>query len=91
MNNPHPAPFPVDLISRIISSTHANFVLDPFMGSGTTAIAALMNSRHYVGIEISPEYIDLAKSRINDYYKQLDKLFVKKGRHYEVSRVIASV
>jgi modification methylase len=91
MNNPHPAPFPVDLISRVISSTHANLVLDPFMGSGTTAIAALMNSRHYIGIEISPEYNGLAKTRINDYDKQRNKLFVKKGRRYEVSRVVASV
>jgi modification methylase len=51
----------VDLISRIISSTNANLVLDPFMGSGTTAISAIMNSRHYIGIEISPEYIKQAK------------------------------
>jgi modification methylase len=45
MNNPHPAPFPVKLIDRIIISTYAELVLDPFMGSGTTAIAALMNDR----------------------------------------------
>lgn len=40
MNNPHPAPFPVHLIERIVSSTEAEIILDPFMGSGTTAIAA---------------------------------------------------
>ncbi|GAB6012564.1 DNA-methyltransferase [Viscerimonas tarda] len=70
MNNPHPAPFPVSLIDRIISSTHANIVLDPFMGSGTTAIAALQNKRNYIGIEISPEYTTMAKKRIVEYTKQ---------------------
>jgi len=69
MNNPHPAPFPINLIDRIISSTYANIILDPFMGSGTTAIAALLNNRQYIGIEISPEYIELAKSRIKEYFK----------------------
>lgn len=66
-NNPHPAPFPVALINQIISSTTANLVLDPFMGSGTTAIAALINNRKYIGIEISPEYIDMANKRIAQY------------------------
>jgi len=91
MNNSHPAPFPVDLINRIISSTCASIVLDPFMGSGTTAIAALMNSRHYIGIEISPEYNVLAKNRIKNYLKQYDELQVKKGMNYEVSRIITTV
>jgi modification methylase len=40
MNNIHPAPFPVALIDRIISSTFAELILDPFSGSGTTAVAA---------------------------------------------------
>ncbi|MCD6245454.1 site-specific DNA-methyltransferase [candidate division WOR-3 bacterium] len=42
-------------------------VLDPFMGSGTTAIAALKSNRNYVGFEIKKEYIDLAKNRIKPY------------------------
>jgi len=62
--NPHPAPFPVPLIERIISSTNAKLVLDPFMGSGTTAIAALNLKRSFIGIEISKEYCDLANERI---------------------------
>jgi len=70
MNNPHPAPFPVLLIDRIISSTNAKSVLDPFIGSGTTAIAALMNKRNYLGIDISPEYIELAEKRIKDFKSQ---------------------
>jgi site-specific DNA-methyltransferase (adenine-specific) len=70
-HNPHPAPFPIALIDRIISSTSAKTVLDPFMGSGTTAIAALMNNRQYLGIELSPEYIQMAEKRIFDFRKQL--------------------
>ena len=62
--NLHPAPFPVPLIERIISSTTAQTVLDPFMGSGTTAVAAKNLGRSYIGIEISPEYCELARKRI---------------------------
>lgn len=67
MNNEHPAAFPPDLIDRIIASTDAKTVLDPFMGSGTTAISALNNGRHYVGIEISPEYCEMAEKRITNH------------------------
>jgi len=70
MNNPHPAPFPVALIDRIISSTYAKTVLDPFMGSGTTAIAAIINEVDYLGIELSPEYIEMAEKRIFDFQNQ---------------------
>jgi modification methylase len=83
MNNPHPAPFPVKLIDRIISSTFAEIILDPFMGSGTTAIAALKNQRKYIGIEISAEYITLAQSRISEYNEN-SELLDKKGVCNEV-------
>ena len=65
--NEHPAPFPVALIDRIISSTSAKTILDPFMGSGTTAIAALINNRDYVGIELSQKYCEMAEERIAEY------------------------
>ncbi|MFH1613037.1 MAG: DNA methyltransferase, partial [bacterium] len=42
-------------------------ILDPFMGSGTTAIAALKSDRKYVGYDISQEYIDLAEKRIKPF------------------------
>ena len=64
MKNEHPAPFPVALIDRIISSTAAQIVLDPFMGSGTTAVAAKALDRNYIGIEISPDYCEMAEKRI---------------------------
>lgn len=75
MKNPHPAPFPVALIDRIISSTNAEVILDPFMGSGTTAISAINNNRKYIGIEISPEYVDMAKDRINRMNRTSKKNF----------------
>ena len=64
MKNAHPAPFPVKLIDRIISSTNSKIVLDPFMGSGTTAITAMGNNRDFIGIDISPEYCEMANKRI---------------------------
>jgi modification methylase len=62
--NIHPAPFPVDLIERIISSTTADVVLDPFMGSGTTALAARNLGRDYIGIELSKGYCTVANDRL---------------------------
>lgn len=68
--NPHPAPFPIPLIDRIISSTYAETVLDPFIGSGTTAIAAIKNNRKYLGIDIAEDYINIANERIEKFTKQ---------------------
>ena len=70
MNNDHPAAFPVSLIERIVLSTNAKIVLDPFMGSGTTAIAAINFKRNFVGIDISPEYCEMARKRIKQYQAQ---------------------
>lgn len=64
-NNPHPAPFPVELAQRCISSTTAEIILDPYMGSGSTAIAAEALGRDWIGIDISKDYCKLAKERIN--------------------------
>jgi modification methylase len=64
MKNGHPAPFPVALIDRIITSTTAKVILDPFMGSGTTAITAMGNDRNFIGIDISQEYCEIAEKRI---------------------------
>ena len=64
MKNEHPAPFPVALIDRIISSTSAQIILDPFIGSGTTAVAAMGLGRKYIGVELSPDYCEMAEQRI---------------------------
>ncbi|MGZ6925880.1 MAG: DNA-methyltransferase [Acidimicrobiia bacterium] len=62
----HPAPFPVELPGRCIRLfTYVDdVVLDPFMGSGTTAVAALQNGRHFLGFETDPTYVALAEQRI---------------------------
>ncbi|MDP6190727.1 MAG: site-specific DNA-methyltransferase, partial [Gammaproteobacteria bacterium] len=64
--NDHPAPFPIELANRCIRSVDNGLVLDPFMGSGTTAIAAEINNRPWVGIDISEKYCDTAKQRIEN-------------------------
>jgi site-specific DNA-methyltransferase (adenine-specific) len=62
----HPAPFPVELAYRCIQlyTFKGDVVLDPFMGSGQTAIAALQTGRHYVGYETDPKYASLSEQRI---------------------------
>ena len=64
----HPAPFPIELPYRLIQlySFKDDIILDPFMGSGTTAIAALNTNRNYVGYELSEEYHKLATVRIDE-------------------------
>ena len=62
----HPAPFPVELPRRLIQlyTFEGEVVLDPFMGSGQTAIAALQSGRHFVGYEVEEKYLELARQRI---------------------------
>ncbi|MDR1249212.1 MAG: site-specific DNA-methyltransferase [Treponema sp.] len=67
----HPAPFPEELPNRLIQlySFTNDIVLDPFMGSGTTAIAAIKAKRNYIGYDINEEYIGLAEDRIKTAVK----------------------
>ena len=66
----HFATFPIELITPCILAgcPQGGVVLDPFIGSGTTGIAALMNGRNYVGIELNPEYCAFARERIAHFY-----------------------
>jgi len=63
----HPAPFPVQLaIDHIISWTNeGDFILDPMCGSGTSCVAAKMQNRNFMGIDISKDYCELSRSRID--------------------------
>ena len=70
-DNPHPAPFPVDLAARCIQSVGAGPVLDPFMGSGTTAIAAEQAGLPWIGIEKSAEYVKMAQDRLAEFAARL--------------------
>jgi site-specific DNA-methyltransferase (adenine-specific) len=62
----HPAPFPVDLPRRLIElyTYRGDLVLDPFIGSGTTAVAAVQTNRRYVGFDTEQAYLDIARQRI---------------------------
>ncbi len=66
LNRDHPAPFPVELPKRLIKlfSFKEDVIVDPFMGSGSTAVAAVQTGRNYLGYEINPGYIALAEKRI---------------------------
>ncbi|HWE69151.1 MAG TPA: site-specific DNA-methyltransferase, partial [Acidimicrobiales bacterium] len=67
----HPAPFPVELPQRLIElyTFKDDLVLDPFLGSGTTAVAAVRTDRRYVGYDTDPAYIALAKARVAEERK----------------------
>ena len=69
----HPTQKPVDLIRRLIlaSTNESDVILDPFMGSGTTAIACIKERRHFIGFELSKEYFDKAVRRIKAEQAQL--------------------
>ncbi len=71
----HPAPFPVELPYRLIQlyTYKGEVVLDPFMGSGSTAIAALKAERRFVGYEINPRYLTLAQKRIAAFQAQKEE------------------
>ena len=80
----HPAPFPVELPYRLIQlyTYQGEVVLDPFMGSGQTAIAAIKTGRHYVGYDIEVEYVKLTEKRIKEFLieHKSPKLFESTGR-----------
>jgi site-specific DNA-methyltransferase (adenine-specific) len=68
--NEHPAPFPIDLPAKAIEATNTGLVMDPFMGSGTTGIAALRAGRQFVGVEVDERYFDMACRRIEAASRQ---------------------
>jgi site-specific DNA-methyltransferase (adenine-specific) len=79
---PHPTQKPEGAIERIIraSSNEGDTVLDPFLGSGTTTRVAHVLNRHYIGIEINPEYVDLAKRRLSETFLGFDSVDLRTDR-----------
>jgi site-specific DNA-methyltransferase (adenine-specific) len=65
----HPAPFPIEIAERLIRmfSFAGDVVLDPFVGSGTTMIAAAKAGRNSVGVEIDPVYLKMAKTKVRNF------------------------
>jgi DNA modification methylase len=76
----HPCPKPIEWMEWALSiaSRPADTILDPFMGSGTTGIAALKLGRRFIGIEIEPKYFDIACRRIEEATRQPD-LFIERA------------
>jgi len=70
----HPTQKPVGLIGQLISANICDSILDPFLGSGTTAIACERLNKKWIGIEINEKYCEMAAKRIKSERKQL-KLF----------------
>ncbi|MFA4917281.1 MAG: site-specific DNA-methyltransferase [Syntrophales bacterium] len=79
----HPAPFPEELPNRLIQlySFKGDIILDPFMGSGTTAVSATKLERNFVGYDISQEYINIAEKRISPYLRQTKIKFELNGHN----------
>jgi DNA modification methylase len=71
----HPTEKPIALMSALLVKTPGMTILDPFMGSGTTGVAAVQMGRKFIGIEREPKYFDIACKRIEDAQKQGD-LFI---------------
>lgn len=69
----HPAPFPIELPERLIHlfTYKDDVVLDPFMGSGSTAVAAVRTDRHFVGYDTDPDYVVAARQRVKDVQREL--------------------
>ncbi len=84
-NNPHPAPFPIWLPTRIILSLikdgEDSLVLDPYIGSGTTAVAAKCLGYDYLGIDMGQEYLDYAAERLENYEQEMKKVEAERSMH----------
>lgn len=70
----HPAQFPEDLIVRMVKgfSNENDLILDPFIGSGTTARTAMLNNRLFLGFEVNKTYIEIIAERLNQTLKEID-------------------
>ena len=78
----HPTQKPIELMEHllIVSSNKGDYVLDLFMGSGTTGVACMRNGRKFIGIELNEKYFDLACRRIEAETKQLKFDFEEVGQ-----------
>ena len=66
----HPCQFPVELVERLVLSmtNEGDAVLDPYMGVGSSIVAALMHGRAACGCDIVPEYVEIARRRVREWY-----------------------
>lgn len=96
--NKHPCQLPIPLLERLILMTTdvGDIVLDPFMGTGTTAVAAKQLGRQYIGIEIDDNYVNIAKenikqaqaSKISDYYISIYLGYIRTIRNVDFEVIL---
>jgi len=83
--NPHPAPFPIALPARAIYSVmddeKGGVVIDPYCGSGTTLVAAKILGHHYIGIDISEEYVEHSRRRLENYRDEVPAVQEELAKH----------
>ncbi len=91
-NRNHSAAFPVDLPKWFIRlfTQPGDVVLDPFMGSGTTAVAALQLARNFVGVELSPDNVETAQIRVSDTQMGLPNIAEKREEYQVVDMTVPS-
>ena len=85
--NPHPAPFPLALPVRAIYSVmddRKGVVIDPYCGSGTTLVAAKILGHDFIGIDISPEYVEFARKRLENYRDEIKDAQEEIAKHIVV-------
>ncbi len=84
-NNPHPAPFPIALpvraIYSIMDDKKGGIIIDPYCGSGTTLVAAKILGHHYIGIDISPEYVEYSIKRLENYKREIQDVEKELSKH----------
>jgi DNA modification methylase len=80
----HPAPFPIEIPARIIysmSGTEKTIILDSFCGAGTTLVAAHLLGHEFIGIDISPKYVEVARNRLENAENERKKIDEEIARH----------
>jgi len=84
-NNPHPAPFPIALpvraIYSIMDDKKGGVIIDPYCGSGTTLVATKILGHHYIGIDISREYVEFSIKRLKNYKKEIKAVEEELSKH----------
>ena len=80
--NVHPTQKPIAVMEWCLRLVESKTILDPYMGSGTTGVAAARMGRKFIGIEIEPKYFDIACRRISKAIEQQD-LFIEKPKQME--------
>ena len=84
-HNPHPAPFPLWLPARVVMSllpeSTKGLVIDPYVGSGTTAVATKLLGHNYCGIDIDTSYLEYAQNRLNNAEQEREKIQKEQALH----------